>query len=119
MEISKKAVFYRLEAEPSIEGKKEVLQSIISSISILKIINGLKELEKKELETISDIQVRVEKINKEVGDFISCLPKEESEELRPKLKSGKKIKHIKETFSESRQFEEELRSIKEKLARLQ
>jgi hypothetical protein len=119
MEISKKAVFYRLEAEPSIEGKKEVLQSIISSISMLKIINGLKELEKKEHETISDIQAGIEGINKEVMEFINCLPKEESEELMPKLKQGKKARQTKETFSESRQFEEELKSIKEKLARLQ
>lgn len=119
MEISKKAIHYRIDPEPSIEAKKQVLQSTISSIEMLKTTAEIKRLEKNEREIIDDIQKRMEEIGKNINNFIATLPREEEIEERPlhkkiKARAGKK----KEKLVGLKQFDEELREIKVRLSRL-
>jgi hypothetical protein len=118
MEISKKAVFYRLEAEPSLEAKKQVLNSIISSISMLKALNKIKELEKQEGKTVSDINEKVGEIRKKITAFIECMPKAETAELKSKLKPSRKTVPKAKASTESKEFESELEEIKARLSRL-
>ena len=118
MEVSKKSIYYRLEAEPSIEAKKQVLQATITSIEMLKTASNIKKFGKEEKETTSQIQRTTDEISKAINNLISALPQEEIEEHKIERKKAKKRPGKKEELTGAKQFEEELKEIKAKLSRL-
>ncbi|PIU76148.1 hypothetical protein COS75_00675 [Candidatus Pacearchaeota archaeon CG06_land_8_20_14_3_00_35_12] len=118
MEVNKKAIYYRLGSEESIEAKKQVLQSIIASIEIMKTASNLKRLGKDERESSNSVQKIIEEIGHNIKNLTANLPEEEIHEHKIEHKKSKKAKAGKVKFSEARQFEDELKEIKDKLSKL-
>lgn len=101
----------RLEYEEVVEGKRELLESQINLLEILKRVKNYKILRKRELILKGKLKNSLSLLNSEINQIQSHLPESEGE---------LEIKEVmtKQETERDKNIESQLQEIREKLARL-
>ena len=102
----------KLEYNDAISAKKQLLSSEINLLNLVKKIRNYKILRKKELNEKNKLKISMGELKMKLGLLISTLPEQEKTDIRVKIKE-KKI-----DLKKSKDMEDELKEIKQKLDKL-
>lgn len=102
----------RLEYEEAVEGKRELLESQINLLEILKRVKNYKILRKRELILKGKLKKSLSFLSSELNQIKNNLPESENE-------LGIKEETTKQEIEKDKNIESQLQEIREKLARLQ
>jgi len=106
-----KKLHIRLEYEEAIEGKRELLESQINLLEILKRVKNYKILRKRELILKGKLKNSLSLLSSEINQIQSHLPESEGE-------LGIKEVMTKQETEKDKNLEAQLQEIREKLAKL-
>ncbi|MFA5259322.1 MAG: hypothetical protein WC979_04415 [Candidatus Pacearchaeota archaeon] len=110
----------RIDSEEIISAKKEILQSQINTLHLIKRIRNYNILRKKELALKAKIKQEIGFLKSKINLIISTMPKEASEKKTLPVETIVKVKKEVSPFKEkiNKDLQKELDEIKAKLAKL-
>lgn len=116
-------IYVRLSAGELIQSKRDILQTEVSLLKILKTIKRYKELRAKEMETKLEILKRIRSIKREIVYIETVFPKLKipkilKDEEEPIIHKEKVTKKTEKQRKYGDEIEEELRQIQNKLREL-
>lgn len=105
------AIHVKLEAEEAINSRKTLLSTELSLLNTIKYVRDYRKLRELELKSKKNLKIELKKLNIEIKNLRKIIPKARIPETEEEV--SRTIEK-----STAKELEEELKEIKEKLAKL-